>query len=145
MSDMAQEWQRDGHQVTVVTGMPNHPTGVVPAGYRRRLWKTERKDGIRILRSWLYASPNQAGAKKLLGHLSFALSSCLVSGPRLGGTDAVIISSPTFFAAFSAWLTARCRRAAFIFEVRDVWPEIFVDLGVLRPGRLLSVLQRMAR
>jgi hypothetical protein len=142
--DFGRVWRELGHEVTIVTGMPNHPTGIVPSRYRRKLLASEEKDGLRVLRSWIYASPNQAGAKKLFGHVSFALTS-LISGLRLGPTDVVIASSPTFFAAYTAWITARTRRAAFVLEVRDLWPEAFVGLGVLRRGRTTRALEELAR
>jgi glycosyltransferase involved in cell wall biosynthesis len=124
--------------------MPNHPSGVVPPAYRRKVLASEDKDGLRVFRSWVYASPNEAGVKKLLGHLSFAASS-LASGFRLGPTDVVIASSPTFFAAYSAWVTARARRAVFVLEVRDLWPEAFIDLGVLRRGHVTQLLEALVR
>ncbi len=124
--------------------MPNHPTGVVPSRYRGKVLAREDKDGLRVLRSWVYASPNQAGVRKLFGHVSFAITS-LANGLRLGRTDVVIASSPTFFASYSAWVTARMRRAAFVLEVRDLWPEAFVGLGVLRSGRITRVLEGLAR
>jgi hypothetical protein len=124
--------------------MPNHPTGIIPNAYRRKFLANEEKDGLRVLRSWLYASPNQAGAKKLVGHVSFALTS-LISGARLGTTDVVIASSPTFFAAYSAWIVARSRRAVFVLEVRDLWPEAFVGLGVMQRGRITRVLEELAQ
>lgn len=142
--DLGREWSVLGHDVSVVTGMPNHPNGVVPPEYRGRLAVREKKDGLKILRSWVYASPNDAGVRKLLGHLSFAASSLLLSGPRLKKPSVIIASSPTFFAAFSAWLVARLKGAAFVFEVRDLWPEIFVELGVLKPGATVRALHALA-
>ena len=64
--DFGRVWEKQGHQVTIVTGMPNHPTGIVLPAYRRRLLASEEKDGLSVLRSWVYASPNQAGAKNSL-------------------------------------------------------------------------------
>lgn len=145
IEDMSAVWQRTGHEVTIVTGMPNHPTGIVPSQYRGKLRARERHRGAMVLRSWVYACPNQAGIRKLANHLSFALTSGLLSGPFMGGADVVILSSPTIFAAFPAWLTARIRRATFVLEVRDLWPEIFVDLGVLRKGLVFRLLQSMSR
>ena len=92
--DFGRVWQERGHDVTIVTGMPNHPTGVVPATYKGKVLAREDKDGLRVLRSWVYASPNQAGVRKLVGHVSFAVTS-LANGLRLGRTDVVIASSPT--------------------------------------------------
>ena len=78
LSALAATWAADGDQVTVLTGMPNHPTGVLPPQYRRAVRRRERRDGYRILRTWLYATPNEGIARKTLGHLSFMASSVLL-------------------------------------------------------------------
>src|SRR5947208_1557221 len=59
LMDLGKEWTQAGHAVTVVTGMPNHPVGIVPPPYRGKLAISESKEGLRILRSWVYASPNR--------------------------------------------------------------------------------------
>lgn len=143
LSEMAKYWATAGIDVTVMTGMPNHPTGIVPPNYRRAVVRRETEEGVRILRSWLYATPNEGFAKKTLGHLSFMLSSVLLSAPRSGGTDVVVVSSPTFFSIASAVLIARLRRARLVVEVRDLWPAIFVDLGVLTNRRVIAMLERL--
>ena len=143
LSEMAKHWASSGIDVTVVTGMPNHPTGVVPADYRGAVLRREGRDGVRILRSWLYATPNEGFVRKTLGHLSFMVSSVLLSAPRTGPADVVVVSSPTFFSIASAWLIARLRRARLVVEVRDLWPAIFVELGVLTNRRIISILERL--
>jgi glycosyltransferase involved in cell wall biosynthesis len=143
LSELARHWVEAGDEVTVVTGMPNHPTGIVPPGYRRRLRREERVDGYRVLRSWLYATPNEKVVRKTLGHLSFMVSSVALSARRSGPADVVVVSSPTFFSILSAWLLARLKRAALVVEIRDLWPAIFVELGVLTNRRVISVLERL--
>ena len=78
LSALAATWAADGDQVTVLTGMPNHPTGIIPPEYRGALRRRERRDGYRVLRTWLYATPNEGIVRKTLGHLSFMLSSVLL-------------------------------------------------------------------
>ena len=143
LSEMAAYWAECGDKVTVLTGMPNHPTGVVPPEYRRRLRAEEQVDGYRVLRSWLYATPNEGVVKKTLGHLSFMVSSVLLNGRRAGPADVVVVSSPTFFSVWSAWLLARSKRARFVVEIRDLWPAIFVELGVLTSRNLIRLLERL--
>ena len=143
LSDFARMWADAGHEVTVLTGMPNHPTGVVPPQYHRRLRVIERSDGYRIVRTWLYATPNEGIVKKTLGHLSFMVSSVILGWRRVGRPDVVVVSSPTFFAIGSAWLIARTKRARFVVEVRDLWPAIFVQLGVLTNRYTIAVLERL--
>jgi len=143
LSELARSWAEVGDEVTVLTGMPNHPTGIVPAEYRNRLRCEERVDGYRVLRTWLYATPNEGMAKKSIGHLSFMVSSVALGARRSGPADVVVVSSPTFFSVFSAWLLARAKRARFVVEVRDLWPAIFVELGVLTNRWLIRALEAM--
>jgi glycosyltransferase involved in cell wall biosynthesis len=143
LSELARFWTEAGDDVVVLTGMPNHPTGIVPPAYRRRLRSTEHVDGYRVERVWLYATPNEGFVKKTLGHLSFMVSGPLLAGRRVGGFDAVVVSSPTFFSIASAWLLARWKRARFVVEIRDLWPAIFVELGVLTNRHVISLLERL--
>jgi glycosyltransferase involved in cell wall biosynthesis len=106
---------------------------------------TEWLDGIRVLRNWLYAVPNRGVGKRGLNHVSFMVTSLLLGLPRLGHVDVVLASSPTLFSAASAWYMARLRRVPFVLEVRDLWPEAFVEIGVMREGPVVRTLTRLAR
>jgi glycosyltransferase involved in cell wall biosynthesis len=143
LSALARAWAAGGDRVTVLTGMPNHPTGVLPPAYRRAIRRKERRDGYRVIRTWLYATPNEGVARKTLSHLSFMVSSVLLGGFASGRADTVVVSSPTFFSIGSAWLLARLKRARLVVEVRDLWPAIFVELGVLTSRRLIRMLERL--
>ncbi|MBX6389782.1 MAG: glycosyltransferase family 4 protein [Frankia sp.] len=143
LSETARAWAAAGLDVTVLTGMPNHPTGVVPPAYRGALRRVERVDGYRVVRTWLYATPNEGVARRTLGHLSFMASSVLLGRRLAGPADVVVVSSPTFFSLGSAWLLARLRRARLVVEVRDLWPAIFVELGVLTNRRVIAALERL--
>ena len=143
ISELARAWAAASDQVTVLTGLPNHPTGVVPDGYRGRIRIEEETDGYRVVRTWLYATPNTGMLKKTLGHLSFMVTSFLLGLRPSGPTDVVVVSSPTFFSVFSAWALARCKRAPLVVEVRDLWPAIFVELGVLRNRRVIRLLEAL--
>ena len=142
LSEMARVWAADGADVTVLTGMPNHPTGVIPPEYRGKLRCTEEVDGYQVVRTWLYATPNEGFVKKTLGHLSFMVSSVFLGFRRSGRPDVVVVSSPTFFSLFSAYAIARLRRRPLVVEIRDLWPAIFVELGVLKNRQLIRVLER---
>jgi glycosyltransferase involved in cell wall biosynthesis len=143
LSALAAAWASGGDTVTVLTGMPNHPTGVLPQEYRRAVRRREQRDGYRVVRTWLYATPNEGVARKTLSHLSFMVSSVLLGGRACGPADTVVVSSPTFFSIGSAWLLARLKRARLVVEVRDLWPAIFVELGVLTSRRLIGLLERL--
>jgi len=143
LSGLAATWAADGDEVTVLTGMPNHPTGVLPPSYRRAWFRRERADGYRVIRTWLYATPNEGVGRKTLGHLSFMVSSVLLGGRASGPADVVVVSSPTFFSILSGWLLARLKRARLVVEIRDLWPAIFVELGVLTNRPVIRLLERL--
>jgi glycosyltransferase involved in cell wall biosynthesis len=143
LSGLAAAWAADGDDVTVLTGMPNHPTGVIQPEYSGAIRRRERRDGYRVLRTWLYATPNEGMARKTIGHLSFMISSVLLGGRVSGPADVVVVSSPTFFAVGAGWLLARLKRARLVVEVRDLWPAIFTELGVLTSRPVIRLLERL--
>lgn len=143
LSELARHWTQAGDDVTVLTGMPNHPTGIVPPDYKGSVRRTEHVDGYRIVRTCLYATPNEGLARKTLSHLSFMTTSVLLGGRKSGPADVVVASSPTFFILLSAWLLARIKHARLVVEIRDLWPAIFVQLGVLTSPFLIRLLERL--
>jgi len=143
LGDLARMWAAAGDDVTVLTCMPNHPTGVVPTAYRKKLLVRETGDGYRLVRTWVYATPNNGVVKKTIGHLSFMASSVVLGARTSGPADVVVVSSPTFFSIFAAWALAKVKRARLVVEVRDLWPAIFVELGVLTNRHVIWLLERL--
>jgi colanic acid biosynthesis glycosyl transferase WcaI len=133
-----------GYEVTVLTGFPNYPDGVIPEGYRGRLLDTETIDGIRVLRSAVYPAPNRGFGKRLVNHTSFALSSMLTSW-RAGNADVVIAESPPLFTAVAAVWIKRMRRANLVLNVADLWPESAVQLGALKNRFAIRGAEAMER
>ena len=69
LSEMAAEWVNLGHNVTVLTCFPNHPTGIIPENYKNKRFMKEIIQGVNIIRTWVYATPNKGFFKKILNHL----------------------------------------------------------------------------
>lgn len=145
ITELAREWIAAGHQVSVVTGFPNRKLpgqrdGVIPAPYAGRLWMHERRDGIEVYRSWLYASPRRAFAHTLVNYLTFAgtsLVSALVALPR---PDVLIASGPPYFQQFSGALAALARDVPLVLEIRDLWPDYVAEMGIIRRPLLLDAM-----
>lgn len=142
VGDFAREWVKDGHEVHVVTCFPNHPTGRVYPGYELGAYMHELVDGINVHRNWSYVTANKGTVRKTVGHLSFWLAARMFSFHRIPALSCAIGTSPTFFAAMTARDYAKGRRIPFIMEVRDLWPAIFRDLGVVRNRLALKLLER---
>lgn len=149
MSGFAKSWQQMGARVTIFTGIPNHPAGVVhPAYVGKPAFLNEMIDDISVRRHWLYVAPNKGKFPRLFNMLSFAGSVLWanygdLAKQGLAKPDVIIASSPSFFCVFSAWLLARRHKAKFIFEVRDLWPAIFLQMGILRRGFIYNTLEKM--
>ncbi|MGH9643403.1 MAG: glycosyltransferase family 4 protein, partial [Terriglobales bacterium] len=138
-AELSRHWARMGHDVTVLTGFPNHPTGNVPAEWRsrlRRLSYAEKVDGVQVVRTWLWPLPNRKAHERIRSYASFFISSAL-RGLRLSKPDVVVGTSPQLLVALSACWLARRKRVPFVFEVRDLWPESLAAVGAGGEGTLL--------
>jgi glycosyltransferase involved in cell wall biosynthesis len=130
-AELSRHWAAAGHDVTVLTGFPNHPTGVVPPEYRarfRRLVAREQIHGVNLVRSWLLPFPNRKAYERMLNYTSFCFSAAS-TGLFLSRPDVVIATSPQLLVALAGWWVARSKRVPFVFEVRDLWPESLAAVG----------------
>jgi len=140
--ELSRHWAGAGHQVTVLTGFPNHPTGVVALEYRdrfKRLVSHESKNRVHVVRTFLLPFPNRKTHERILNYSSFCVSAA-ITGLFQSPFDVVIASSPQLLVGLCGWWVARWKGAFFIFEVRDLWPESLAAVGM---GSKNSLLYRM--
>jgi colanic acid biosynthesis glycosyl transferase WcaI len=131
VSELSQHWVKGGHDVTVLTGFPNHPDGVLKEEYRRHFWRflfRERMHRVNIVRTWLLPISLRTAFGRLLNYSSF-FASASIAGLFLRKPDIVIASSPQLLVGLAGWWIARIKRVPFVFEVRDLWPESLVAVG----------------
>jgi len=131
-SELAQHWAQAGHDVSVLTGFPNHPTGVVPAEWRgrlRRLIYREKIGSVDVFRTWLWPLPNRKAHERMRNYASFCVSAAL-RGMAIPRPDVIIASSPQLLVGLSGCWIAFSRQVPFVFEVRDLWPESLTAVGV---------------
>jgi colanic acid biosynthesis glycosyl transferase WcaI len=138
-SELAQHWAQSGHEVSVLTGFPNHPTGVVPPEWRarlRRLTNREKIAGVDVFRTWLWPLPNRKTHERMRNYASFCVSAAL-RGLAIPRPDVIIASSPQLLVGLSGWWLAFAQQVPFVFEVRDLWPESLTAVGVGDENSLL--------
>jgi colanic acid biosynthesis glycosyl transferase WcaI len=130
-----------GHEVSVVTSYVQHKERTVPEAYRGRRIVRETEDGLDVWRT--YATPGYGRdlASRLANYLSFAVLAT-VAGMRVPRPDVVVASSPSLPAAAGAALVALVRRARFVLEVRDLWPESAVAMGLVRERSAMALAAR---
>jgi glycosyltransferase involved in cell wall biosynthesis len=136
------EWQRCGHEVTVLTCAPSHPTGKVQGGYRNRLWQREVVDGMEVIRVWTLLSANRGLFKRSASFLSYFLAA-VASIPFLPRADVVISTSPQFFCGLAGYFVARAKRARWVLEIRDLWPESIRGVGAMSNQLVIGALEAL--
>jgi glycosyltransferase involved in cell wall biosynthesis len=141
---LARMFAAHGDTVTVHTGFPHYPSGVIRDPYRNRPWQRERRDGITIVRSAVYPAANRGFGRRLADHASFALSA-LATAAISGPADVVVGETPPLFAAAAGVAYAASKRAAYVVNVADRWPESAVQLGALRNRRVIAAAASLER
>ncbi len=142
--DRVLSWAGAGHDVTVLTAVPNFPDGVPQPGYRNRWRSEEEVAGVRIVRVKTYMAPNRGRLRRILDYVSFFLSASLFAW-TVRRPDVIVSSSPHIFVPMAAVLHAGLRRVPHVLEVRDLWPAAIVATGAMRPGLWLRALQVVER
>jgi glycosyltransferase involved in cell wall biosynthesis len=145
VSALARRWVKAGHAVTVVTGVPNVPDGVVYPGYRNRLLpQSAVVDGVRVVRVWTYIAPNKGAVRRTANYVSYMLSAFAwaLFRPR---PDVMIATSPQFFCGWVGVLLRWFRRIPFVLEIRDIWPESIGAVDAISNKRVLHFLEWMER
>jgi glycosyltransferase involved in cell wall biosynthesis len=136
------EWVSVGNQVTVITCNPNFPKGEVFPGYRNRIYQKEKILGINVIRVWTYIAENKGFMKRTLDYLSFMVCS-FIACFFVRKVDLIIGTSPQFFTAVSAWGCSLFKRAPFVFELRDLWPESIKAVGALKNSNFVRLFEAL--
>lgn len=142
INDLTAELVRRGHEVTVLTGVPNYPEGKVYDAYREEPEKFAHYQGASIVRVPIIVR----GRRKLtlvLNYLSFALSATLVGAFKLRGKkfDAIFTFEPSpVTVGIPAVVMRRLKHAPMAFWVLDLWPETLSAIGVVRNPILLKMV-----
>jgi glycosyltransferase involved in cell wall biosynthesis len=133
-----------GCKVTVLTGQPNYPEGLIFPGYRAWSTGVEKHDaGYDVFRVPLIPRGGGGAVRLVLNYLSFVVSATVLGPWKLRGQryDIVFVyaTSPLLQAIPGVWL-ARLKRAKFVTWVQDLWPEVLSATGFIRNARLLKLV-----
>lgn len=147
INDLAEAFKTRGHDVTVLTGIPNYPAGQFFEGYGlfRRTRETWR--GVEIVRSPLWGRGRGGGIRLGLNYLSFAWFASIVACFRLRGPfDAVFVFEVSpITVGIPAIVASRRFNAPILFWVLDLWPESLTAAGGVRSPRVLRSVDRLVK
>jgi lipopolysaccharide/colanic/teichoic acid biosynthesis glycosyltransferase/glycosyltransferase involved in cell wall biosynthesis len=141
--ELAKRAIEQGIDFTIVASDISYLTGRHVGDDEQRIGE-QNFAGLRVLRAYTYPSLHRSFAWRVVSFLTFMLTSIRAAW-RAGRVDLVMGTSPPIFQALSAWLVARLRRRPWLLEIRDLWPEFAIDLGVLRNPALIRLSRRLER
>ncbi len=141
------EWGQRGHQVMVLTGIPNYPSGKVFENYQQRPSAFSVYEGAKVFRVPMLPR-GTGGLRLLLNYLSFALGGVLWGPWRLRGIQADVIfvfePSPVTVGLPAVWL-GKVKKVPVVFWALDLWPETLAAIGVVRSRRVLGWVGTLVR
>lgn len=147
INDLAQGLKEKGHIITVLTGIPNYPSGTFFSGYGIFKKRVEDYHGIRVLRVPLVPRGEGGRLALSLNYISFALMASIL-GPLYcrEGIDLIFVYEPSpVTVGLPALVLKRFKSAPIIFWVQDLWPESLSATGAITSKPLLSVIEKMVR
>jgi len=131
-----------GHEVTVLTAMPNYPVGKIFPGYGG-LIRREVIDGVQVIRTAIYPTQTAKLFPRLINYFSFVISSLSIGGWYLKQADYLLTESPPLFLGIAGYFLSHWKRARWIFNVSDLWPESAVRLGIIHDGLALRISEAL--
>ena len=131
VSEMARYWLSSGARVTVITAIPHRPEGRIRKEYVGRLFTDSTENGVRVMRSWVYARPSHSSLSTLINNLSFACMSAVQALRGRVNADVLIASEPPFFPHVSGVMLGRRWRIPVVLEIRDLWPDYVAEMNLI--------------
>jgi len=144
--DFARALIKQGHKVTIFTSSFHHRTRKEERLEAKQNYRRQNISEVNFV--WIRTSPYYGGndRRRVINMLSYSLRVILLGVRIKERPDVIWASSPHPFAGLAGYVLSKLKRVRFIFEVRDLWPEVFVQVGEYSSKspvvRLLSVLER---
>jgi len=140
--ELALRLKKLGVEVTVLTAMPNYPAMEIHPEYKGKKYVFEEIEGLKVHRSSIYVTTSKSLVKRLLNYFSFVWTSYWAGRSKLEREyDFLLCESPPLFLGISAFLLSKAKKAKFIFNVSDLWPESAEKLGLVTNKFFLRMAQ----
>ncbi len=134
-----------GHEAVVLTGFPNYPQGKIYPGWRQKIWQKEIVDGVKIIRVPLFPNRGRSAFLRAINYLSFPLAASILGPFLCGRTDVIMAYHPPITLGIPALILSKIKKAPFVFEIQDMWPETLSATGMVSNRLTLGVVARLAR
>ena len=144
ISHLAEGLQKRNFKVSVITPLPNYPTGKIFDNYKGKFKHSNTEKNIRVFRLWIYASNSKNKLLRLLAMLSYSFSLIwFFIWHKIPKT--VIVQSPPLLVAFTSMCFLRSKKRKLILNVSDLWPIAGLELGALKKNFSYKILESIER
>ncbi|MER3432574.1 MAG: colanic acid biosynthesis glycosyltransferase WcaI [Leptolyngbya sp. ERB_1_1] len=144
MTELAEGLVRRGHQVRVITGMPNYPQRQIYEGYRGKLYATEERNGVIIQRSYMWVKPKPGLLDRLLLDGSFVFTS-FFQALRGWRPDVILLTVPPLPVCVPAALLSWLYNCPIVLNVQDILPEAAVHIGLLKNKTMIRLFEALEK
>jgi len=139
-NEMTRMWHDWGHDITVIAGNLDSQFSGKREEYRNKFIKKKVQNGITVWRCHVSDSYNKNFRGRLWGYFSFVFSGLIAGLFKVRGRyDVILVTSPPLFVGIIAYILSIFKRAPIVFEVRDLWPESAIDVGVLKNKHIIRL------
>ncbi len=144
MTELAEGLVKRGHQVRVVTAMPNYPERRIYDGYKKKLYLTEYKNGVQIQRSYVWIRPQPNLLDRVLLDASFVVTSFL---PALRGwrPDVILATSPSLPVCIPTALLGWLQNCPVVLNLQDILPEAAIHVGLIKNQLLVRAFTALEK
>jgi len=139
---LARAFRERNHDVTVLTSLPNYPTGKIFDKYRHCYKACEEMDGIKVIRSWLYVHESRGTIPTVLSYLTFALSAWDVGRREIKQADLILWEYPPLFLGYTAMKLARLWNAKMVTNIADLWTKLIKDHKILSSKTVIKCFEK---
>jgi len=140
ITELAEGLVKRGHEVRVVTGMPNYPERQIYEGYRGKLYLTEKMNGVAVQRSYVWIRPQPSLIDRLLLEVTFVLTS-FVHALKGKHPDVILLTAPPLPVSVPAALLAWIHRTPVVLNLQDILPDAAVHVGLLKNPKLIRIFE----
>ena len=132
-------WTDNHLEITVITNNPSHPHGRLYEGFNNEFSDSKSKE-IRLIRLKTYLAPNAGFYKRIINYLNY-MWRAIIKGRQIKNVDFVFATSPQFFCGLGGAILSKVMNKPFVIEIRDIWPESIIALGMLKNKNIIGLLK----
>lgn len=134
-----------GHELDIITSLPWYTEHAVQEGWGGRLVRRETEPWGTITRVHPFPTDKRNIPARALAFAGFTALASVAAVLQRRRPDVVLAMSPPLTLGLAGWFSARIRRAPFVFNVQDIFPDVAVEVGAISGKRVVKLLQLLER